>query len=85
MRGGGPCPNLFVTFSRGAFLVNKGAYFFQIIGINLNFKQFLGGIYMVCYIVHMLVLVINCLSNLELQRRRNVVKVVKIGCGGGGG
>ena len=32
----------------------------------------------------MLVLVINCLSNLELQRRRNVVKVVKIGCGGVG-
>ena len=30
----------------------------------------------------MLVLVINCLSNLELRRRRKVVQVVKIGGGG---
>ena len=40
MRGGMALANSFGTFSRGAFLVNKGGCFFQNVN-NLNFKLFL--------------------------------------------
>ena len=39
MRGGRALPKFVVTFSRGAFLVNKGVYFFRKTKI-LNFKLF---------------------------------------------
>ena len=43
---GGALPKFFGTFSRIAFLVNKGVYFFQNAN-NLNFKLFLGCIHKV--------------------------------------
>ena len=48
--GEGPA-HFFGTFSRGAFLVNKGLYFFQN-AINLNFKLFLGCIYIIYHIIY---------------------------------
>ena len=42
--------NFFVTFSRGAFLVNEGVHFFQNVN-NLNFKLFFRS-YTFMYIVY---------------------------------
>ena len=39
VRGGGGAAQFFGTFSRGAFLVNKGALYFKIAN-NLNLKLF---------------------------------------------
>ena len=75
-REGGPCPN-FGTFSRSAFLVIKGVYFFQNAN-NLNFGLFLG--YM--YIVYIVFVVLNLFQNLELRRRKKVVQIARIWGGG---
>ena len=77
--GVGGFPIFFGTFSRGAFLVDKGVFFFQNAN-NLNFKLFLGCVHIVCVVFS----VLNWLSNLEFRRQIVRKKLYKLHESGGG-
>ena len=87
IKGGGgvyPCPNFLALFLEVHFWSIKRVYFFKNAN-TLNFKLFLGYIYLEHYIVYIVFLVLNWLSNLEFRFPKKEDQVARIGVMGGGG
>ena len=81
---GSTLPEFFGPLFRSAFLVNKKSLFLQKCQCIELLTVFLGCIYTVYYIVHLVFLVLNRLSNLEFRLPKKEDQVARIGVMGGG-